>query len=215
MTIALNSQGYRILWKPLFYDADTSGRVRFHRYKYSLLFNSRLTKQEAIHHVDGNRLNNMKSNLKRMTQSEHSGLESFNRNHRQKRYARKLYMECDFSHSKIAGIMDLAKNTISFYLEDLTGIKEKLLQKRCLELRRRGLFLREIARIINRSIASVHVIIYKKTGDLDRHWVRKLTQEQVHFIKTSNLTNAQVAKILNINPSTVSRTKNGLRNKGV
>lgn len=54
--------------------ADTSTRVYLHRHVASIKLGRWLSKEEHVHHIDGNRLNNDISNLQVLTAQEHASL---------------------------------------------------------------------------------------------------------------------------------------------
>ena len=75
------TKGYYVRYVPWHPYASKDGLVMEHRLVMEGLIGRFLTKDEAVHHIDGNKQNNEPSNLVLMTKSEHSILH----NHRRKK----------------------------------------------------------------------------------------------------------------------------------
>lgn len=71
-----DGRGYMYLYAPKHPLANSSGKVRLHRYIASITLGRWLTSEEHVHHIDGNRLNNKPENLEVMSNSEHMRLHS-------------------------------------------------------------------------------------------------------------------------------------------
>ena len=65
-------KNYMYVLRPHHKFATVKGYVLEHRYIIELDLGRYLTKNEVVHHVDGNKLNNEENNLKLMSHSEHS-----------------------------------------------------------------------------------------------------------------------------------------------
>ena len=63
----IGSQGYLVKGKY----RNRSSKTYLHRVIYENYYNVQLTKNDIIHHKDGNKLNNDISNLERLTRAEH------------------------------------------------------------------------------------------------------------------------------------------------
>lgn len=66
--ITIGSNGYKYIWH-----TDGSGEKE-HRHIIEQVLGRKLTKNEVVHHIDGNRTNNDISNLRVMSRGEHSRL---------------------------------------------------------------------------------------------------------------------------------------------
>lgn len=153
----INSQGYRMFYRPNNYDCDCCGFVRFHRYKYSLCNKVVLIKSDVIHHEDGNKLNNMKSNLIKTTKEEHDRKADNQEYKKLKRLSRQLYMN-GLQIQNICHIVNRNRNSVSGYIEDLKEIRKNLFKNKVLKLRNNGLSYKEIASEVNSSVATVYCI---------------------------------------------------------
>lgn len=70
----ISPTGYAFVYDPENEMANSRGYVREHRLVMSEKLRRPLTKDEVVHHKDGNKLNNDINNLELMTNSEHSRL---------------------------------------------------------------------------------------------------------------------------------------------
>jgi len=62
---------YRLLYMPEHPDATSSGHIREHRYTMEKKLGRRLMSHEIVHHIDGETLNNVVSNLQVMNKKDH------------------------------------------------------------------------------------------------------------------------------------------------
>lgn len=67
----ITNEGYKQVYRPNHPNARTNGYVPEHIYN-ATNGKKELDKNYVVHHKDGNKLNNKKSNLEIMTRSEHS-----------------------------------------------------------------------------------------------------------------------------------------------
>ena len=72
----LNKFGYKILYKPTHPNSDGYGYVLEHRYVMAEHLGRPLTKEEVVHHIDENRINNSIENLQVMSVGEHTKIHS-------------------------------------------------------------------------------------------------------------------------------------------
>lgn len=63
--------GYYYIYMPKHELANGSGKVYMHRYVASLKLGRLIEKNEHVHHMDGNRANNLESNLEILSAEEH------------------------------------------------------------------------------------------------------------------------------------------------
>ena len=70
-----HGDGYIQLYKPRHFSSDKRGRVLEHRYVMELSLGRKLTKNEEVHHINGNKLDNRIENLQVLSSREHSLLE--------------------------------------------------------------------------------------------------------------------------------------------
>lgn len=64
-------EGYKQVYKPDHPEARENGYAPLHRVKASKKLGRPLCSDEVVHHIDGNKKNNIKSNLQVMSKSEH------------------------------------------------------------------------------------------------------------------------------------------------
>ena len=64
-------EGYTQVYKPKSPEARENGYAPLHRVKASKKLGRPLRSDEVVHHIDGNKKNNRKSNLQVMSKSEH------------------------------------------------------------------------------------------------------------------------------------------------
>ena len=70
----VNSSGYVLIYSRGHPKSDSNHYVREHILVMENVIGRHLTKNEVVHHIDGNRQNNDISNLQLMTRSEHTRL---------------------------------------------------------------------------------------------------------------------------------------------
>ena len=66
-----NGRQYILLYKPDYEGADIRGYIRQHRYNMEIHLGRKLLKSEIVHHIDGNTLNNIITNLQVMDKRDH------------------------------------------------------------------------------------------------------------------------------------------------
>lgn len=76
----INSQGYVLVYSPNHPNKTASNKVREHRLVVESIIGRYLEKNEDVHHIDGDKLNNSIDNLVALTKSEHTKL-----HHRQRK----------------------------------------------------------------------------------------------------------------------------------
>lgn len=64
-------EGYKQVYKPKSSEARENGYAPLHRVNASKKIGRPLRSDEVVHHIDGNKRNNRKSNLQVMLRSEH------------------------------------------------------------------------------------------------------------------------------------------------
>lgn len=65
--------GYIAIYRP-YHPNSREGYILFHRYEKELELGRYLTKEEEIHHIDGNKFNNDPSNLQILTKQTHTSI---------------------------------------------------------------------------------------------------------------------------------------------
>jgi transposase-like protein len=157
----VNSQGYRMIYRPENNDCDANGYVRFHRYKYSLCNKTIITKNDVIHHVDGFKLNNMKCNLIKINKKEHDLIEDNKKHKEVKRLSRHLYMN-GMQLTKIGKIVGRSRNSVSNYVTDLIPIRRDIFKLSILKLRNKGLSYCSIEKVLNKSVSTVYYAVNER-----------------------------------------------------
>lgn len=75
-----NHGGYIKITMPDYYKADDCGKVREHVYNFEQYNKCCMLPWGDVHHIDGNRLNNMPWNLQGMMHNRHTQISHLNRN---------------------------------------------------------------------------------------------------------------------------------------
>ena len=68
----LNSSGYLMIYQPEHPNASNRGYIFEHRYIMEQYLGRYLTKEELVHHINDNRLDNRLENLKLVSRGEHA-----------------------------------------------------------------------------------------------------------------------------------------------
>lgn len=76
-------EGYKQVYKPKSPEARENGYAPLHRVNASKKLGRPLRSDEVVHHIDGNKKNNRKSNLQVMSKSQHYKIHQ-NNNKREK-----------------------------------------------------------------------------------------------------------------------------------
>lgn len=121
----VKQDGYLSMRKPSHPNAWKNGYVKYHRLVMELEIGRYLNREELVHHMDHNKLNNDINNLKIVTMSEHRTIH----NNETKDYSsnwdmkelKELY-EKGYSTRKIAKEIGMGKSNVSYQLRKM-GIK--------------------------------------------------------------------------------------------
>lgn len=132
-------------------------QVRLHRYKMEKFLGRKLSSDEIVHHIDGNKLNNNIENLEVLSRSEHLQKHYKEIGGEQNQFKQKynldkqkikdLYQNPNMTHKKLAKMFDCSSGTIAKILgknarkeikckicgKKATYIKRKLCTKHYLE----------------------------------------------------------------------------------
>lgn len=68
----IDVHGYKLIYKPSHLDARPDGYIFEHRLVMEARIGRRLKREEKVHHIDHNKLNNEPNNLKIFSSSEHA-----------------------------------------------------------------------------------------------------------------------------------------------
>ena len=93
----INKQGYVEIWNPSNENSNKKGYVLEHRFVMSKYIGRPLQKNEDVHHIDRNKLNNDISNLQLMTKNQHAKYHEINDKdkHRRKMINKCIYPNCE------------------------------------------------------------------------------------------------------------------------
>ena len=120
-------QGYKMVKKINHKYKTGNGYVKKHRLVMEQSVGRYLSRDEIVHHIDGNKKNNNIDNLMIVTMAEHRAIHNYQDREYKKLYnineVEKLYLEGN-STREVARILGMGKSTVGAYVREL-GIARK------------------------------------------------------------------------------------------